>query len=165
MGKYKSQERAQQARFLENLIALKKKKGELDQVTVYARDPEGKDFEDHVDPDHQTRRRKAKTTTTTTQRRSRRSGRPKGRPRGWRREQGSPAEGLGTDRAGGADTSLSTPTPSRWADLDMSRNETHNLVEDEDEGDDGSDDMEDEEMEDTVAQDDGDEDVTMASTQ
>lgn len=42
-GKDKTGERALQANFLENLIALKKKKGQTDQVTVYATDGAGKD--------------------------------------------------------------------------------------------------------------------------
>lgn len=45
VGKDRSGERAQQTRFLENLIALKKKKGEDDLVTVWAKDGgEGQDF-------------------------------------------------------------------------------------------------------------------------
>lgn len=50
-GKDRSGERARQARFLENLMALKKKKGQEDQVTIYATNTAGQDFEDNKDPD------------------------------------------------------------------------------------------------------------------
>ncbi|PHH83348.1 hypothetical protein CDD82_1861 [Ophiocordyceps australis] len=58
----KTGERAQQARFLENLIALKKKKGHSDHVTVYATDGPGKDWNDRRGVDYRPRanRRRAR---------------------------------------------------------------------------------------------------------
>ena len=65
-GKYKDSERAQQARFLEDLIAIKKQRGDVDEVTVYAKDGIGKDFRDSRDPDYRPRKRVARSLKKST---------------------------------------------------------------------------------------------------
>lgn len=150
VGKDKTGERGQQTRFLENLMALKKKKGETDQVTVYAKDGENKDFKDSRDPDYKPRRRRrifdengqeVFPKKPKPQRGRRRMGRPRLHPG---RDRGSAA---GARRGGssvpGGLSSLSTPTPMRWMDLD----------DDEGNDDDGVDEESD---------DDEDEDISMA---
>ncbi|XP_044716941.1 TFIIIC subunit domain-containing protein [Hirsutella rhossiliensis] len=57
-GKDRTGERALQVDFLEKLIALKKKKGQTDQVTVYATDGAGKDWNDRHGPDYKQRVKK-----------------------------------------------------------------------------------------------------------
>ncbi|KAF6805098.1 transcription factor tau55-related protein [Colletotrichum sojae] len=110
----KTGERKRQTRFLENLMALKKMRGETDEVTVYA----------HAAPRHinegMTGRRKKRKALP--------EGRPRGRGRGGRgRGRGgsaAAAEGSGEAAAAGSsaeaagDGTLSTPTPARWADLE-----------------------------------------------
>ena len=152
VGKDKSGERALQTRFLENLIALKKKKGESDQVTVYAKDGENKNFKDTRDPDYKPRRRRrifdengqeVFPQKPKPQRGRRRMGRPKlhtGRDRG----SAAGARHEGTDVFGGSSV-LSTPTPMRWMDLD-----------------DKEDKDDEEENEDDESDDEEDEDITMA---
>ncbi|KAL6415316.1 hypothetical protein AUP68_01865 [Ilyonectria robusta] len=101
VGKDRTGERAQQTRFLENLIALKKKKGETDQVTVYAKDGEGKDFKDTRDPDYKPRRRRRIFNEDGEEviplRERRRGGRRIGRPRGRGRGRGGVAATPTTD--------------------------------------------------------------------
>ncbi|RDA85829.1 hypothetical protein CP532_5750 [Ophiocordyceps camponoti-leonardi (nom. inval.)] len=63
-GKHKSQEKMQQLRFLENMIALKKKKGQTDQVTVYATDGAGKNWSDNRRVDYKPRLPKRRTTNS-----------------------------------------------------------------------------------------------------
>lgn len=145
VGKDRTGERAQQTRFLENLIALKKKKGETDQVTVYAKDGEGKDFKDTRDPDYKPRRRRRIFNEDGEEviplRERRRGGRRIGRPRGRGRGRGGVAATPATDVSSTATGTgvLSTPTPGRWDELD----------EREDDDDDDDDDEEgDEEMDD-----------------
>ncbi|KAF4591716.1 vacuolar protein sorting-associated protein [Ophiocordyceps camponoti-floridani] len=60
-GKSRTQEKMQQVRFLENLMALKKKKGQEDQVTVFATDGAGKDWNDKHAVDYKPRYRKRTT--------------------------------------------------------------------------------------------------------
>ncbi|PHH72706.1 hypothetical protein CDD80_4308 [Ophiocordyceps camponoti-rufipedis] len=57
-GKSRTQEKMQQVRFLENLMALKKKKGQDDEVTVFATDGAGKDWNDKHAVDYKPRYRK-----------------------------------------------------------------------------------------------------------
>ncbi|KAH7149293.1 hypothetical protein B0J13DRAFT_302488 [Dactylonectria estremocensis] len=124
VGKDRTGERAQQTRFLENLIALKKKKGETDQVTVYAKDGEGKDFKDSRDPDYKPRRRRrifnedGEEVIPVRERRRRggRIGRPRGRGRG---RVGTTVNTPATDMSSAATGTgiLSTPTPGRWDEL------------------------------------------------
>ncbi|KAM5352533.1 hypothetical protein ACJ41O_005255 [Fusarium nematophilum] len=142
VGKDRSGERAQQTRFLENLIALKKKKGEIDQVTVWAKDGEGKDFKDNRDPDYKPRRRRRmlnedgeEVIPKREQRRAsgRRGGRPRGRGRGRRVTATSIAVSSSRTRDLSSpvrEGNLSTPTPGRWKDLDD--REDDDMDEDED---------------------------------
>ena len=118
VGKHKSGERAQQADFLEKLIALKIKKGEEDKVTVYARDGEGKHFQDDKDPSYRPRRKRISGHYEDGEegeswRKRRRSGRPPGRPRKTVSETSRPISHEETDPG-----ALSVPTPVRWADLE-----------------------------------------------
>ncbi|KAK7431715.1 hypothetical protein QQZ08_001652 [Neonectria magnoliae] len=152
VGKDRTGERAQQTRFLENLIALKKKKGETDRVTVYAKDGEGKDFKDDRDPDYKPRRRRRlfnedgeEVIPVRERRRAgrRRIGRPRGpggRGRGGAAATMTPAPNISGTTAG-ADV-LSIPTPGRWDEL-YERDEEEDDDEDDEEGDeemeDGSD--------------------------
>lgn len=175
-GKDRTGERAQQLRFLENLIALKKKRGDADEVTVYALDGPGKDFDDRKGPDFKPRRKKpslgveqsngASQSDRGERRYTRRSlGRRSGRRR--RAARGTAA---GTDR-GGAPTldanTLSTPTPSHWDELlgtqdDEDDNESLNDISEDSEGpgrkrmasdDDEEDEDEDEDDEDVIMHD------------
>ncbi|KFA73823.1 hypothetical protein S40288_07842 [Stachybotrys chartarum IBT 40288] len=154
-GKSKSEERAQQLRFLENMIALKIKKGERDHVTVYAQDPVGKNFSDNVDPDWMPRRRKPfRPDPDGRPRRGRRGGRPRGRGRGRRTRAGE--GGMGTARADVAAGGLSMPTPLRWEELAGERR-----GEDENEEDGPSDGEQEDEDDGDSDGDEGDEDVEM----
>ncbi|KAL7789995.1 hypothetical protein V8C37DRAFT_187734 [Trichoderma ceciliae] len=130
-GKDRTGERAQQLRFLENLIALKKKRGDTDEVTVYAMDGPGKDFDDRKGPDFKPRRKKpslgVEQTTGARQsdRRDHRHTRRSQDRRGGRRRRASAARGataataatdMGTASTFDSNT-LSTPTPSHWDEL------------------------------------------------
>ncbi|KAL0942321.1 transcription factor tau55-related protein [Colletotrichum truncatum] len=120
----KTGERKRQTRFLENLMAIKKKRGETDEVTVYA----------HAAPRH--------INEGTSGRRKKRKPLPEGPPRKRRGRGGAASGGRGgpsameigfdkksigaaaqSDAAGGAgpggaeDGALSTPTPAAWTDL------------------------------------------------
>ncbi|KAH0530756.1 hypothetical protein TsFJ059_005343 [Trichoderma semiorbis] len=127
-GKDRTGERAQQLRFLENLIALKKKRGDADEVTVYAMDGPGKDFDDRKGPDFKPRRKKPSLGVDQTNgasqsdRRERRYTRRSQGRRGGRRRRASAARGTSaaTDRGAGSgldSNALSTPTPSHWDEL------------------------------------------------
>lgn len=59
-GKDRTGERARQARFLESLMALKKKKGQRDQVTVFATRVDEQDFADDANPDQKPPQRRKK---------------------------------------------------------------------------------------------------------
>ncbi|KAF4977162.1 hypothetical protein FZEAL_6270 [Fusarium zealandicum] len=126
VGKDRSGERAQQTRFLENLMALKKQKGETDQVTVWAKDGEGKDFKDNRDPDYKPRRRRRLLNedgeeVVPKRERRRASGRRGGRPRlRASRGRGSVARTPSITRDLSSpvrEGTLSTPTPGKWNDL------------------------------------------------
>ncbi|KAL7806614.1 hypothetical protein V8C26DRAFT_339911 [Trichoderma gracile] len=138
-GKDRTGERAQQLRFLENLIALKKKRGDPDEVTVYALDGPGKDFDDRKGPDFKPRRKKPSLGVDQSngadpnERRERRYTRRSQGRRGGRRRRASAARGgsAATDRGTGSaldSNELSTPTPSHWDEL-------FGIQEDEDEDD------------------------------
>lgn len=178
VGKDRTGERAQQTRFLENLMALKKKKGERDQVTVYARDGEGKDFKDNRDPDYKPRRRRRLLNEDGEEimipkRERKRSGRPAGRPRSQSRGRGhgrwggattataaaaTPWENDGA-RVGTRSAALSTPTPERWDDLGDDDEEDEDGGDEEGQSEGGRDMSEDEEVDDEDEED--DEDITM----
>ncbi|KAJ6440314.1 transcription factor TFIIIC, tau55-related protein [Purpureocillium lavendulum] len=141
-GKDKSGERAHQIRFLENLIALKKKRGDQDQVTVYAVDGEGKDWNDRKGPDYKPRtRRKPLKAEGDIQEDD--NGQESTRKRGRRRESGSRgARASRRGRAGSRSTGnthgtsvLSTPTPSHWDSLSQTE-DRGDLEEPEEEGED-----------------------------
>ncbi|KAK1980916.1 hypothetical protein LZ30DRAFT_108485 [Colletotrichum cereale] len=131
----KTGERKRQTRFLENLMALKVKRGEKDEVTVYA----------HAAP--------KPVNEGTNSRRKRRKPLPDGQPNK-RRGRGGGIRGRGgpsamevgfeskaepddsAEAAAPRDGTLSTPTPTTWADLG-GRGETADTVagpNDEDEG-------------------------------
>ncbi|KAI9167745.1 hypothetical protein HJFPF1_03879 [Paramyrothecium foliicola] len=113
-GKDRTGERAQQTRFLENLMALKKKKGETDHVTVYARDGVGKNFKDNKDPGAKPRRRK---TALGVEEQARPAPRRIGRPRGRSRRIDELSTAIEDELSAAEAESLSTPTPRRWEDL------------------------------------------------
>lgn len=96
VGRDPTGERAQQARFLENLMALKKMRGDTDHVTIYAQDGEGKDFDDSKAPDYRPRRKKAAAQSAS--------------------QRGTPARASGRGGRGGL-RGLSTPTPAHWEHL------------------------------------------------
>ncbi|KAM0264444.1 hypothetical protein ACHAQJ_000635 [Trichoderma viride] len=128
-GKDRTGERAQQLRFLENLIALKKKRGDEDEVTVYAMDGAGKDFDDRKGPDFKPRRKKPSLGVeqsnggSQSDRGERRYTRRSQSRRGGRRRRASVARGTTAATDGGAAApaldsgTLSTPTPSHWDEL------------------------------------------------
>ncbi|TFB07448.1 hypothetical protein CCMA1212_001039 [Trichoderma ghanense] len=127
-GKDRTGERAQQLRFLENLIALKKKRGDPDEVTVYALDGPGKDFDDRKGPDFKPRRKKPSLGVDQSigagqnERGERRYTRRSQGRRGGRRRRASAARGgtAAADRGNGSaldSNALSTPTPSHWDEL------------------------------------------------
>ncbi|POR34682.1 Uncharacterized protein TPAR_05113 [Tolypocladium paradoxum] len=138
-GKDRTGERALQIRFLENLIALKKKRGEQDQVTVYATDGAGKNWNDRQGPDYKPRIRKKagpgdENEDGEGRRRGRRGAAGRGRARGGRRRRGA---------RGGAESPtemvvLSTPTPSQWDDVSRPDDdfEPPDFDEDDEDGDD-----------------------------
>ncbi|KAK2036946.1 hypothetical protein LZ31DRAFT_482436 [Colletotrichum somersetense] len=136
----KTGERKRQTRFLENLMALKVKRGEKDEVTVYA----------HAAP--------KPVNESTNSRRKRRKPLPDGQPRKRRGRGGGVVRGRGGplamevgfenkaepgDSAEAAaaprDGTLSTPTPASWADLG-GRGETADTVAGPNDEDDGSED-------------------------
>ncbi|KAF5533691.1 hypothetical protein FPHYL_13577 [Fusarium phyllophilum] len=128
VGKDRSGERAEQTRFLENLMAIKKRNKEKDQVTVWAKDGEGQDFKDNRDPDYKPRRRRRLLNedgeeVIPKRERRRASGRRGGRPRlrpGVARGRGSTAPTPSATRDMEStvhEGNMSTPTPSRWNEL------------------------------------------------
>lgn len=138
LGKHHYDEKKKQVRFLENLMAVKIKKGEKDMVTVTARPAPDKDFADDRDPDWMPRRPRTRmpprelsapslilepepelepepgSGDSPTLRKDRDRDRkplPFGRP-GDRR---GPA--LGGPQALARDAGGSVPTPDSWADI------------------------------------------------
>lgn len=134
VGKNRSGERAAQARFLENLMALKKLRGETDEVTVYAQPGTGKDFDDNKLPDSRPRRRRPPTSGDV-------SGRGRASPH---------TASRGRVAARGGSRAASTPTPSHWEDLTRTDN-----------NDTGDDNEEEEEDEEEDEDEDDDDDVLM----
>lgn len=122
VGRDRTGERAHQARFLENLMALKKKKGETDLVTAHARSGDGIDFKDNQAPNARPRQRKRPHAEAPSEGRTRERGRTSGRGgRGEARGRGGSSK---TSRSAAATTSLSTPTPARWEELARPRGAT-----------------------------------------
>lgn len=106
-------ERGQQARFLENLIALKIKKNEKDKVTVYAKDGEGQDFLDNKDPAYRPRNKRIlldENGRPITGRKRRRAAKPNYHP-------GEPGASRGLEHAVNSGDTLSRPAPRTWGDL------------------------------------------------
>ncbi|KAK2019142.1 hypothetical protein LZ32DRAFT_613055 [Colletotrichum eremochloae] len=134
----KTGERKRQTRFLENLMALKVKKGEKDEVTVYA----------HAAPkpvnegaNSRRKRRKPLPDSQSKKRRGRGGGvRGRGGPLAMEVGFESKAEpGDSADAATPRDGTLSTPTPTTWADL-SGQGETADTVAGPNDEDDGSED-------------------------
>ena len=116
----RSGERAQQANFLERLIALKLKKGETDHVTVYSKEAIGKDFRDHRDPDVRPRRKKMLDRDAELDD----DGQPIRKRRRARRSLGSLApQYQREDRGFGHDQTLSVSDPIRWKDTGVETEE------------------------------------------
>ncbi|KAG5951866.1 hypothetical protein E4U53_002072 [Claviceps sorghi] len=114
VGKDKTGERAEQTSFLENLIALKMKRGDKDQVTVYATDGAGKDWDDRKGLDFKPRRRRAVAGEEAGDGGSEKDGPAEKQASVRRNMEGYPVgfgDGVGEARG------LSTPTPRRWEDL------------------------------------------------
>lgn len=121
--------RGPQARFLENLTAVKRLRGETDEVTVQTTETRQNDVDD--DPDEMQERSKRARATERHRRNSRKrqealqavhgdgyrpaGGRPRGR--GSRGPYGERRRAL--DIIGAGSTAGSTPTPGQWDDLDQ----------------------------------------------
>ncbi|KAF5653747.1 transcription factor tau55-related [Fusarium sp. NRRL 25303] len=157
VGKDRSGERAEQTRFLENLMAIKKRNKEKDQVTVWAKDGEGQDFKDNRDPDYKPRRRRRLLNedgeeVIPKRERRRASGRRGGRPRlrpGVIRGRGSTAPTPSATRdleSTVHEGNMSTPTPSRWTELHGRADEYMDHSDDEDDTDDEEEDGDEEGM-------------------
>lgn len=131
LGKHRIDERKRQVRFLENLMALKMKRGERDQVTVVARPAVDKDFQDDRDPDFMPRRARAKYPgqihSLPSGRSSEAAGEREGKP--------LPSEGPVGRGPGGLDAEGSVPTPGVWSDI-LPSEEVEEYVEEGDEDDD-----------------------------
>jgi hypothetical protein len=136
-------------------MALKKRKGETDQVTVWAKDGEGQDFKDNRDPDYKPRRRRRLLNedgeeVIPKRERRRASGRRGGRPRlraGQGRGRGLEAGSTTLTLSAARDTegsylegNLSTPTPNRWNELHGGEYDEMDQYEDQSETDDDEDD-------------------------
>ncbi|EWG40389.1 hypothetical protein FVEG_02794 [Fusarium verticillioides 7600] len=157
VGKDRSGERAEQTRFLENLMAIKKRNKEKDQVTVWAKDGEGQDFKDNRDPDYKPRRRRRLLNedgeeVIPKRERRRASGRRGGRPRlrpGVVRGRGSTAPTRSATRdleSTVHEGNMSTPTPSRWNELHGRADEYMDHSDDEDDTDEEDEEDDDEDM-------------------
>lgn len=135
LGKHRIDERKRQVRFLENLMALKMKRGEGDQVTVVARPAADKNFQDDRDPSFVRRRMKGRYP----------SFHPSVPPEGGQLLSG----GTGMQVGGGAqargvggsvsDAAGSIPTPGTWSDVlpDEERGEEYGEESGEDEDSEG----------------------------
>ncbi|KAG9502873.1 hypothetical protein J7337_005708 [Fusarium musae] len=157
VGKDRSGERAEQTRFLENLMAIKKRNKEKDQVTVWAKDGEGQDFKDNRDPDYKPRRRRRLLNedgeeVIPKRERRRASGRRGGRPRlrpGVVRGRGPTAPTRSATRdleSTVHEGNMSTPTPSRWNELHGRADEYMDHSDDEDDTDEEDEEDDDEDM-------------------
>lgn len=155
VGKNKHGERAQQANFLEKLIALKIQRGDKDQVTVYAKDGVGKDFHDDRDPDFRPRRKRVRIRLDDEDDDGdeEHGGRPVARSGGT--AAGQLARGAGSSQRSDADV-LSVPTPKRWSDLEAGAGDEDEEEDEDDEMDQDGDGAQDED-EDVDDQDDDEE--------
>jgi hypothetical protein len=156
-GKDKTGERAEQASFLENLIALKMRRGDKDQVTVYATAGKGKDWDDRKAVDYKPRRKKIGEEQEEEKRRKKKQSivrRAKGRPSLSTRLEGYP---MGFGEGSSRHVELSTMTPTSWEQLDRGEDESGGSEEEEEE-------VEEEEEDEDEENNDGEdeeEDVTM----
>ncbi|KAF5127541.1 hypothetical protein E5D57_008474 [Metarhizium anisopliae] len=114
-AKDKTGERAEQVNFLENLMAFKIKKGNKDQVTVYATDGKGKDWDDKKSVSYRPRRKKIGEEHDAEKPKKQVGRRPRGRPSLATRLEGYP---VGFGEGATRHIELSTMTPTRWDDLD-----------------------------------------------
>lgn len=127
--------RKPQARFLENLMAIKRSKGEMDEVTTITKDT-SKDFVNREDDPEEATMQKKRARDRRRQKRlmEERAMQPKKRRRGgnrWQtkkivtfadREQSGSGEGDEDEDEGEGDAStLSAKTPASWGNLDASR--------------------------------------------
>ncbi|PKS07549.1 hypothetical protein jhhlp_006153 [Lomentospora prolificans] len=146
LGKHHYDEKKKQVRFLENLMAVKIKKGEKDMVTVTARPAPDKDFADDRDPDWMPRRPRARMpprelpmpmADSTSRGDGLRKPLPFSRP------------STGADAASSAaqaalrETGGSVPTPDSWADILPEADESAEGEDDEYEDDETNDEEED----------------------
>lgn len=158
-GAYKMSERARQGNFLEQLMALKIKKGEKDHVTVYAKPPEGSQLDEGKKPPR--RRRTAEQIEADERAPKRPRGTTRG-ARGPRRTRGRPkgSRALQTVRED-KEREESVPTPNTWTDLIGAPGPSENApaVEQEVEDDEGSDDLASDDSDDDEGVDEDDEDM------
>lgn len=139
VGKDPTGERAEQTGFLENLMALKLKRGDKDHVTVYAVDGKGKDWDDKKAVDYRPRRKKTGEEFGREKRRKQEvARRPKGRPSLATRLEGYP---VGFKGSASGDVPLSTMTPTSWEDLDREDEEESGGSEEDDEDEDEDEDV------------------------
>ncbi|KAJ9141671.1 hypothetical protein NKR23_g7681 [Pleurostoma richardsiae] len=143
----KTGKRRPQARFLENFMAIKKLKGEKDEVTTKTKDTPYDDVDD--DPDEIIQRRKRAKAQERQRRRTdeireanRRAGRGRGRGRGRGWVGGAGLVRTYSNLDAGVDGGvghprLSTPTPNRWKDVVSSRQDNNDDGEASDEMDPG----------------------------
>lgn len=128
LGKHRIDERKRQVRFLENLMALKMKRGERDQVTVVAKPAADKDFQDDRDPNFMPRRARTRFPGQGHRAAGGEQGR-KSLPAG--RTEAVAGSGRGADAV---DAGGSVPTPGTWSDI-LPGEEVEEYVEgDEEEG-------------------------------
>ena len=163
LGKSKDTERAQQANFLERLMALKIKKGQEDKVTVYAQDGIGKDFDDKKDAKPRIRRKRPTVTfgdededndSTAPARRKRRLS-SQDSSRGARPRASTAHRGI--LRRSDQPQALSTPTPKHWEDLEAEGGNNIDFQEsDEDNNEDDYDEEDDEDADQNEDEDDDD---------
>ncbi|KAK1993900.1 hypothetical protein LX36DRAFT_231908 [Colletotrichum falcatum] len=135
----KTGERKRQTRFLENLMALKVKRGEKDEVTVYA----------HAAPkpvnegsNSRRKRRKPLPDGQPTKRRGRGGSRGRGGPLAMEvgfESKAGPGDSAEAAAAAPRDGTLSTPTPTTWSELGE-QGETADTVAGQGDEDDGSED-------------------------
>ncbi|KAI1745045.1 hypothetical protein F4680DRAFT_404084 [Xylaria scruposa] len=164
-----SQERIDQRNFLADLIALKRRKGETDDVTVIARSMQGKRAQTKVKGVRTHRRGRwahpnKLHAVRGLEERPRRGGRRRGSGRARGKWALFPLEEPAQDPASAAssrvaspaegETSISTPTPFRWDDLEEGQDDSLALMEGIVEADEADEDDEQDEQEEDDGEDD-----------
>ncbi|TWU72400.1 hypothetical protein ED733_001389 [Metarhizium rileyi] len=122
-------------------------RGDKDQVTVYATDGQGKDWDDRKAVDYRPRRKRVGEEDDVEKKKKKVGRRPKGRPSLSTRLRGYP---VGFGEGATRDVELSTMTPATWDDLER-----------QDEDEEGSEEEEQQDDEDENEDEDEDEDVLM----